>query len=155
MSILPSMVIDWGPSRQTLLSGSPHCSPLPTILLYSSKHATSAHNKSFMKASFWSRFEKSKVAIWNWVCVCERSSQTVPAVASLVHPPNLVAGTKTQKKKRNLPALFLVVSPEYSALCLLPINMQKIPVDWQLGGNRVGGAGVGVGGRIFWHSEFP
>ena len=70
MSILPFVVIDGGPYRQRLLSGSPHWRPPPTRFMYSSKHATGTHNKPLIKASFWSRFEKTEVAIWSWICVC-------------------------------------------------------------------------------------
>lgn len=96
------------------LSGSPHWRPPPAVLVCSSKHATRTHNKPLIKADFGSKFEKSKVATWNWVCLCvrKRASQTITANALLTHPPHLVAGAGAQIREETLSTSFLVASPE-------------------------------------------
>lgn len=108
MSILPLVVIDRGPSRQRLLSGFPHWRPPPTKVLQGSKQATRTHNKALVKTSFWSRFEKLRVALWSWVCTHERASQV---------------------REETPLALFSVASPVYSALSLPPVDIQKLSVD--------------------------
>ena len=142
MSILPFVVMDGGPYRQRLLSGSPHWRPPPTRFMYSSKHATGTHNKPLIKASFWSRFEKTEVAIWSWICVCvcvcvcererERETETETETESVWERERA-----TQVREKTLLALFSIISPEYSALSLPPIDFQKQSIGWQLGGTWV------------------
>lgn len=66
------------------------------------------------------------------MCVKERRKLLQPLL--LIHPPHLVADTEAQIREGILSALFLVASPERTALCLPPIDIQKVSADWLLGG---------------------
>lgn len=144
-SILPLVVIDWGPARQRLLSASPHWRPPPTAFLYSSKHATSTHNKPLIKTGFWSRFKNSKVVTWKCVCVCqrererERASQTFIATASLIYRPNLAHGVSSRhwspNQRRN--PVCSVLGGISRVQCLVPATARHSEnTDWQIGGMR-------------------
>lgn len=147
MSILPFVAKDGGPYRQRLLSGSSHWRPPPTRFLYSSEHAAGTHNKPLIKACFWSRFEKTKVAIWSWICLCvyacvyERETETESAWER----------ASCTSKEKTLLVLFSVTSPEYSALSLPPIDSQKLSIGWQLGWTGVEFSGtVNFSGTFFF-----
>lgn len=66
------------------------------------------------------------------MCVKERHEPLQPL--PLIHPPHLVADTEAQIREGTLPAPFLVASPERTALCLPPTDIQKVSADWLLGG---------------------
>lgn len=138
MSILPFVVIDGGPYRQRLLSASPPWRPPPTRLLYSSKHAAGTHNKPFIKACFWSRFEKTKVAIWSWICLCvcerDREKERVWERASCrIKEKNLVSSVLSHISR---------VQRLVSATKRFPETIYWMTVEMNWAG-------------IFWHCEFP
>ena len=140
--------MDGGPYRQRLLSGSPHWRPPPTRFMYSSKHATGTHNKPLIKASFWSRFEKTEVANWSWICVCvcvrererdrdrdrDRDTEHMRERASY-----------TSKGKN----FFSSVLDHISRVQCLVSTTNRFPetVYWMTVGRNLGG--------IFWYCEFP
>ena len=140
--------MDGGPYRQRLLSGSPHWRPPPTRFMYSSKHATGTHNKPLIKASFWSRFEKTEVAIWSWICVCvcvcererdrdrdrDRDTEHMRERASY-----------TSKGKNFVSSVLDHIS---RVQCLVSTtNRFPETVYWMTVGRNLGG--------IFWYCEFP
>lgn len=138
MSILPFVVIDGGPYRQRLLSASPPWRPPPTRLSYSSKHATGTHNKPFIKACFWSRFEKTKVAIRSWICLCvcerDREKERVWEQASCrIKEKNLVSSVLSHISR---------VQRLVSATKRFPETIYWMTVGMSWAG-------------IFWHCEFP
>ena len=142
MSILPFVAIDGGPYRQRRLSGSPHWRPPPTRFLYSSKHAADTHNKPLIKACFWSRFEKTKVAIWSWICLCvyacvwERQTET----------ESVWERASCTSKEKNL--VSSVLSHISRVQCLVSTtNRFPETIYWMTVGMNWGG--------IFWHCEFP
>lgn len=141
MSILPFVAKDGGPYRQRLLSGSSHWRPPPTRFLYSSKHAAGTHNKPLMKACFWPRFEKTKVATWSWICLCvyacvyERETETESAWER----------ASCTSKEKNL--VSSVLSHISRVQCLVSTtNRFPETIYWMTVGMNWGG--------IFWHCEF-
>lgn len=104
-----------------------------TIPSYSTKHATIIHHKPVTNASFRSRFGMSEVSLWNWVCMCERASQTTTASASHL-PTQPSVSTEAQMREETLPALFMVASPEGSACAYHQQTFRKYLLTvWRIG----------------------
>lgn len=106
--------------------------------LHSSKHVAGTHNKPFIKACFWSRFEKTKVAIWSWIClcVCERDRREREGMRA----------SELQNKGKNL--VSSVLSHISRVQRLVPAT-KRFPetIYWMTVGMNWAG--------IFWHCEFP
>lgn len=106
--------------------------PLPTTLWHSSKPAPvvpTADHELKLAPSPGLKVRSGHMELG----VCERRvSHTVIPTASHIHPPHLVADTEAPVMEESLSALFLGASPERTALCLSPGDIQKVPVDcWE------------------------